>query len=322
VRNRVWICLIAATALGLLTAGPALAAPKKPVRPAPAWYTPLLHQQVLAAGAAGVQVAEEQLNLDCPGFAQRGVSAAGCLVYPYGCTANFVFADSSSRYIGTARHCVDVDNRTGEPIFFPDEGDGGNDTGRPVVMQVDTTTVARVGTVVKHTAGTGDPGQDFALIRLDPAVVARWGVNPAIPVVGGPQGIYGGCERRPVKHYGHGYEVLVAQGYPRTGLATVWNSTGYGWLGHAFGGDSGSPVVMDDNRAAGNLTHLVVDLKEYLGANTAGMRMTAIMRFVGRGIRLVNADGTTSSAPTAGCETARITTGGRGRKPGKGGRLK
>ena len=61
-------------------------------------------------------------------------------------------------------------------------------------MQLDTTTIGVVGTVSHMTSGEGVPGNDWALIRIDPAVAAKWGVTPAIPVVGGPQGIYTGCE--------------------------------------------------------------------------------------------------------------------------------
>lgn len=318
-RPRIVLALLGAVLTCGLLAAPALAGTAIQLkRPTPAWYTPALHRLVLAAGPLGVQVSEEQLNIDCPGFAAEGVAAGGCIVFPYGCTANNIFSDGISRYIGTARHCVDVDNRTGEPIFFPDEGDGGNDTAtptapRPLVMQVDATTVAQVGQVIKHTAGTGDPGQDFALVQLDPLVVDEWGVNPEIPVIGGPQGVYDGCATQTVMHYGHGYEVAVSQGYARAGLATNWLNSGYGWTGQALGGDSGSPVVIGDGRSAGNLTHLVVDFQDYPGSDVAGMRMTAILQFLGGGISLANADGTFATSGPASCE------GGSGGGGGKGG---
>src|SRR5688572_14036070 len=70
-----------------------------------------LKAQIHAAGAEGVQMAEEELNLWCPGYQAPGVSANGCIVSPYGCTANFVFSDGSdwrtNPYIGTASHCTD-----------------------------------------------------------------------------------------------------------------------------------------------------------------------------------------------------------------------
>jgi hypothetical protein len=254
-------------------------------RPRPTWYTSALAKKVLKSGPGGVQVPADSLNVDCPGYQQRGVSAAGCIVAPYGCTANFVFTDVSSYYIGTARHCVDR-------------------VGQPLVMQVDTTTITAVGTVAKMTSGPGEPGNDFSLIRLDQAVVSKWGMNPAIPVIGGPNGVYTGCSPQVVDYFGHGYGVLVSEGKPEVGLATNWLETGYGWTGAGAPGDSGSPVVLADGRAAGNLTHLLVDT-DYPGSDQAGMRITAILGFAG--VKLVNADGSTTSAGPPTC-TAR--TGG------------
>jgi hypothetical protein len=274
------------------------------VRPAPSWYTPQLHAQVIRAGADGVKVRQEELNIDCPGFQGlrgshlgEGVSAGGCIVAPFGCTANFIFTGGGSKYIGTARHCV-------KP-------------GEPVVMQVDTVTIAAVGTVAKTTPGkcpdglfeTGpgcEVGHDFALIKLYSDVVKRWGVNPALPV-GGPRGVYRGCDPQPVKHWGHGYEAATAQGKPEGGLATNWREDGYGWTGVGFGGDSGSGVVLADNRAAGNFTHLIVNTR-YPGSNLAGMRATAILQLVGSKIKLVNADGSTSRSGPADCP--RLVPGG------------
>jgi hypothetical protein len=250
-------------------------------RPKPSWYTADFHQRVLAAGGRGVRVAAERLNLECPGIQGRGVSAGGCIVAPYGCTANFIFRDSQYYYVGTARHCV-------------------KGTGTVVVMQVDSITVAAVGTVVKKTSGDGDVGNDFALIRIYPSVRSRWGVTPGIPAFGGPRGVYTGCGVETVKYYGHGYGVAVSQGKPYQGLATNWVGNGYGWSGLGVFGDSGGPVVVIlGDRAAGNFTHLIVDLRGYPGSNLAGMRATAILRFVGSSIRLVNWDWTSSWAGSA-----------------------
>jgi hypothetical protein len=248
-------------------------------RPKPSWYTADFHQRVLAAGAGGVRVAAERLNLECPGIENRGVSAGGCIVEPYGCTANFIFRSSRYYYVGTARHCV-------------------RGTGSVVVMQVNTTTLAAVGTVAKKTSGEGDVGKDFALVRIYPSVRSRWGVRPAVPLTGGPRGVYTGCGTQTVKYYGHGYGAAVSQGKPYYGLATNWVGSGYGWTGAGLLGDSGGPVLLGDDRAAGNFTHLMVD-GNYPGSNLGGMRATAILRFVGRGIRLVNANGSTSWAGSA-----------------------
>ena len=245
-----------------------------------------LKEKIHAAGPKGVQVAEEELNLWCPGYQSRGVSANGCIVSPYGCTANFVFSSGTtwrtSPYIGTASHCTDKN-------------------GERVIMQVDTTTLAEVGTVYRQTAGE-EPGEDFALIRIYPEVAAKWGVNPAIPT-GGPKGIYTGCDTQVVKNYGHGYGAVVAQGKPEAGLATTWYSDGYGWFGAGIMGDSGSGITLQDNRSAGNFTHIILaDLRGiYTPGELDGMRTTKILSFLGNGWSQVNADGTLSRATSAPC---------------------
>jgi hypothetical protein len=279
------------------------------IGPGPSWYTPQLHAQVMRAGAKGVQVREELLNTECPGFQGlrglklgEGVSAGGCIVAvnddPVGCTANFIFTSGSTKYVGTARHCID-------------------EVGDTVTMQVDSITLVAVGTVVKKTSGEGEPEKDFALIRLFSDVVQRWGVNPALPV-GGPNGVYAGCDPQPVKYWGHGYGAAVAQGKPEGGLATNWRGTAYAWAGFGAPGDSGSGVVLAaDNKAAGNFTHLLLtDMVKYPGSNLAGMRATAILQFVGSKIKLMNANRSSSGSPGGACSSPKVLGGGRGPRLG------
>ena len=276
-------------------------------KPAPSWLTDSLREQIHNAGAEGVQVSEEYLNTECPGFQEPGVSANGCIVAPYGCTANFIFTDGSDwrnqPYVGTASHCSDKN-------------------GEPVIMQVDTTTLAEVGTVAKQTSRE-EPGDDFALIKVYPEVAQKWGVNPAIPT-GGPQGIYDGCDPQVVKYYGHGYGVAVGQGKPEGGVANTWYSDGYGWYGAGLPGDSGSGVTIQDNRSAGNFTHIIIfdpDLF-YTPGQLTGMRTTAILDFLGPQFAQVNADGTTSTSGPAPCDASlqgnSSASGSDGGKGGKG----
>ena len=305
-RTKSLLVLVAILSFGLLAQSATAAETQNLRRPAPAWLTDGLKAQISAAGADGVQVAEETLNTECPGFQSRGVSANGCIVAPYGCTANFIFSDGTdwrtNPYIGTASHCSDRD-------------------GERVIMQVDTTTLVEVGTVLKQTAGE-EPGDDFALIKVYPDVAAKWGVNPAAPT-GGPQGIYAGCAPQVVKYYGHGYGVAVAQGKPEGGLAPFWYREGYGWEGVGFPGDSGSGVTILDNRSAGNFTHIIVFDPGlfYTPGTLAGMRTTAILQFLGAGFQQVNADGTTSTSGPAPCEPSLDagTGGGGNGGGGKGG---
>ena len=271
------LVLVAACAAALAAAAPASASIQTLAKPSP--LTAAQRNAIIQSGARGTQVPAETLNVDCPGYAPRGVSAGACIVAPYGCTANFIFTDGTYKYIGTARHCVDK-------------------VGQPVIMQVDTTTLASVGTVTKFTSGDGQPGNDFALIRIYPAVATKWGVNPALPQ-GGPKGIYTGCGPIAVTHYGHGYGVAVSQGKLEGGLATNWHNDGFGWTGAGAPGDSGSAVLTSGGQAAGDFTHLIVDLGRYPGSDLAGTRITKILSFAG--VRLVNADGTTTGAATTSC---------------------
>ena len=299
--------LVAVAACGMSSAPASALETKTLVKPSPTWLTDDFKQQVIAAGAQGVQVGEERLNVECPGVQTPGVSANGCIVEPAGCTANFIFSDGSDwrvePYIGTAAHCTD---KVGDVVF----------------MQVDTATIAAVGTVVKRTS-TEDPGADFALIRIYPEVAAKWGVNPAIPT-GGPQGIYTGCQAGlPVKNYGHGYGVAVAQGKPEVGVSAHWYDDGYGWFGYGFPGDSGSGVTLATDESAGNFTHIILlDPKlQFAPGELVGTRTTAILRFLGAGWSQVNADGTLSSATATSCGGSVAGGGGGtgGDKGGKGG---
>ena len=219
---------------------------------------PNMEKKLSKKGAKGVSVPLAALNTECPGVQSPGVSAGGCIVAPYGCTANFIFTDGSSQYVGT---------------------------------------------VAKMTSGEGVPGNDWALIKIDPAVAAEWGVNPAMPVIGGPQGVYTGCGPTPVFHYGHGYGVAVGQGKVEGGLATNVYDDGYGWTGAGAPGDSGSGVLTaPGGPAIGDFTHLIVDLGAYPGSDLAGTRITKILSQFG--VSLVNADGSTTGAAATSCGNA------------------
>jgi hypothetical protein len=281
---RMRICAALVCVFALALAGTASASGTAPVRPKAKFLTSTVQQKLQTNGAQGVKVGEEALNTECPGVQNPGVSAGGCIVAPYGCTANFIFTDGTSKYVGTARHCTDR-------------------IGQEVTMQVDTTTIAVVGTVAKMTSGDGEPGNDWALIKIDPAVAAKWGVNPAMPVIGGPQGVYTGCGPTPVFHYGHGYGVAVAQGKVEGGLATNVYDDGYGWTGAGAPGDSGSGVLTaPGGPAIGDFTHLIVDTGAYPGSDLAGTRITMALSLFG--VRLVNADGSTTGAASTSCGKA------------------
>ena len=282
------VVLIAAVALVALCVetGTATAADTL-VAKHPAFMTAKFRKQVRKSGAKGKpapkQAGPGTLDI-CPGVdpnspspATSVVSAGTCEVYPYGCTANFVYSNGSQYYIGTAGHCVD---KVGQDIY----------------MQVNSpgvgASIADVGTVTKFV--NGGVGNDYSVIAIKPG----FAVDPALPT-GGPQGIYTGCGPTVVRHYGHGYGVAVAQGKQEGGLATNWYDDGYGWTGVGAPGDSGSAVVTIDGLAAGDFTHLIVDLGAYPGSDLAGTRITKIL--AGTSLSLVNADGSLSAGAATSC---------------------
>ena len=191
-RFRPSLVLALACALVVSMAGTASASVRAPAK----FMKPNMEKKLSKKGAKGGPSRWPPSTRSAPACRTPASRPAGCIVAPYGCTANFIFTDGSSQYVGTARHCTDK-------------------VGQEVTMQLDTTTIGVVGTVAKMTSGEGVPGNDWALIKIDPAVAAKWGVNPAMPVIGGPQGVYTGCGPTPVFHYGHGYGVAVAPGQAR-----------------------------------------------------------------------------------------------------------
>jgi hypothetical protein len=254
----------------------------------PSWFTPKFKKQVNKSGKRGKRApktADDGPGATdiCPGIdpnsptpATAVVSAGTCEVYPYGCTANFVYTNGSSYYIGTAGHCVDK-------------------VGQSVYMQVNSpgvgASIANIGTVARFVDnGVGD---DYSVI----AIRSGFAVDAKLPQ-GGPQGVYTACGPAVVTHYGHGYGVAVSQGKLEGGLATNWYDDGYGWTGVGAPGDSGSAVLANGLAAAGDFTHLIVDLN-YPGSNLAGTRITKIL--AGTGLRLVNADGSTSGTAATSC---------------------
>src|SRR4051794_12212306 len=271
----------------MVGAGPATAA--NTLRTAhPKWFTPKFKKQVNKAGKKGKakpQADGPGATDVCPGIdpnsptpATSVVSAGTCEVFPYGCTANFVYSGGGQYYIGTAGHCVDK-------------------VGQDVYMQVNSpgvgASIANVGTVSKFV--NGGVGNDYSVIAIAPGFT----VDPKLPQ-GGPSGIYTDCGPTVVDHYGHGYGVAVAQGKLEGGLATNWYDDGYGWTGVGAPGDSGSAVVTASGfQAAGDFTHLIVDIGAYPGSDLAGTRITKIL--AGTGLSLVNADGTTTGTAATSC---------------------
>jgi hypothetical protein len=282
---------VASAGEGTTTGAPTLEQPR------PSWFTPELEARVLAAGPEGVEVAltpQQQVELNClgtspPSVSTSGVSVAavvagGCMIAPHGCTMNFVFTDGSSKYIGTAGHCVAG--------------------GRRVIMQVATrvspveestvlVTFAAIGSVAKSwNAGIG---RDFAIVKIDPGWPVVSGVGGAL----GPTGVF--CADplgQPVMHYGHGYIFFVEQGHAKFGevipdvsLIFKPSDAGFNWVGYGLPGDSGSGVMNVAGLAVGDLTHGLAIAGVPVPGLSFGTTMGAIFSLIGSNYSLVTVDG-------------------------------
>lgn len=146
---------------------------------------------------------------------------------PVGCTFNFVFREGSTLYIGTAGHCVGTGQR------------------------VATAGVGTFGTVV-FSVSQGS-ANDFALIRIDSAKHVQ--VDPTMCTWGGPTGTSdppGVLDQEVLLQYGWGIATpFVPQTRSRIHDEFLSTSNVLRWNGVGSGGDSGSPLIFGDGRAAG-----------------------------------------------------------------------
>ena len=181
------------------------------------------------------------------------------------CTANFVFTDGASTYIGQAAHC----SGTGAA----NETDGCLAESLPLGTKVEINGATQPGTMVYNSwltmQAVGEKDQnacsynDFALIKLDPADAGR--VSPEIPVIGGPTGINTDGVGAGESVYSYGNSSLrlgVSQLSPKEGISL--GTTGGGWTHPVYTvtpgipGDSGSAFVDDQGRALGVLSTLAI----------------------------------------------------------------
>ena len=156
------------------------------------------------------------------------------------CSFNFVFTGSDGEtYVGTAGHCIlgesPVGGDVGEESWAPGTGPEARDAGD-----------VRIGEFAY--AILQDP-KDFALIRLDPGVVA----DPQMCHFGGPTGVNDDLTADPVVLHHHGNGVAIGSVLPaRTGLALGMPDPDHVFAtALALPGDSGSGIISDDGRAVG-----------------------------------------------------------------------
>jgi hypothetical protein len=155
---------------------------------------PTLLTGLLACALAGALLSTATAAPASPGFAPASKASIrpGVQTFTGGsqCTANFFYTDGSGAvFLGQSAHCAGTGGST--------ETDGCLARTLPLGTRVEVEGASRLGTLVYSSwvAMQRDRERnpsvcaynDFALVRLDPADVAR--ANPTVPVFGGPNGL-------------------------------------------------------------------------------------------------------------------------------------
>jgi hypothetical protein len=201
----------------------------------------------------------------------------GVMTYTAGaqCTANFIFSDGGSTYIGQAAHCSSTGAST--------DTNGCIAQSLPEGTQVEVDGASRPGVMVYNSwirmqaAGEDVNSEtceynDLALVRLDPADVGS--VNPSVPGWGGPVGV-GSLGGTGTDTYTYGNSSLrfgVSQLSPKQGK--VVSRTPGGWSTTAYTatpgipGDSGSGFLNASGQASGVLS--TVAIAPLAGSNGVG----------------------------------------------------
>jgi hypothetical protein len=190
------------------------------------------------------------------------------------CTANFVFEEGETVYLGQAAHCSGTGGQT--------ETNGCTSGSLPIGTPVEVTGADKPGVLAYNSwltmqaNGESDPDtcayNDLALIRIDPADVGR--VNPSVPGFGGPTGVgtVGGLGSTV---YSYGNSELrggITKLSPKQGI--VIENEGGGWshivstVSPGIPGDSGSGFMNEQGQAIGILSTL--QLAPLAGTNGVG----------------------------------------------------
>jgi hypothetical protein len=194
----------------------------------------------------------------------------------FGCTANFIWASGSARYLGAAGHCFIPEGMTATHGAGADYDASGvrvsvcvsNCSFGGQAGFVVTGDLVELGSVAyaRQTAADGDIGNDFGVVTIPAALAPR--IRPSVPVFGGPTSVEPVAQAQPLCHYGNG--VIVGETFVTMGRVGVGGGSNAAyWMGDlaAAPGDSGSAVVtcavngtsVEGRGAAGVLTHLGVE---------------------------------------------------------------
>lgn len=184
-----------------------------------------------------------------------------------GCTSNFIFYGGGEIYIGFAAHCA----RSADDEAVDVQGENCQFSTLPLGAPVRIEGASRRGQLAYSSwrlmTERGEPdlhactGNDFALVRIDPADHGK--VNPSVPVYGGPTGLRRGSVDAGEKLLSFGRSNLrfdIEPLKPREGYVTLsdsedWTHRAYFVTPGVFG-DSGSAVL----DAAGSATGALVTL--------------------------------------------------------------
>ena len=186
------------------------------------------------------------------------------------CTANYVWTDGTTSYLGSAGHCfLPADPVSGEP---EDDVEAGSNqwVSRVQVCVSGCAFGGQLGAVfagelqdlgevvyARQVSGDADVGHDFGIVTIPTGLLGL--VRPAMPVWGGPTGV--GTIGAQVCHYGNA--LGLGETFPtkaRTGAGLFEEDGAWFAATPSFQGDSGSAVNnctgATGTTAVGILTHL------------------------------------------------------------------
>src|SRR6478609_5925935 len=178
-------------------------APSRPVRR----RAPLAGAVAAAVAALALSLGGGSTALAAPTWAPAATATVhpGVQTFTAGaqCTANFVFTDGATVYLGQAAHCSGTGGST--------DTNGCTSGSLPEGTQVQVTGASQPATMVYNSwirmqaAGEADSEtcqfNDLALLKLDPSDVPN--VNPSIPHWGGPTGVGAGAAGEDTYSYGN-----------------------------------------------------------------------------------------------------------------------
>src|SRR4051794_31716019 len=194
---------------------------------------PQLHNSTEGRGMSLRRVLAGAFVLAVMALAPSAASAAGTGAIHPGvqtftngaqCTANFIYSDGATTYIGQAAHCSGTGGNTATngctsgslPVGTPVEITGASKPG--VMVYNSWLTMQQLGETDAETCQYND----LALVQVDPADVAN--VNPSMPHWGGPVGLNATGLSMLEQIYSYGNSELrfgITQLSPKTGVSNA-----------------------------------------------------------------------------------------------------